>query len=98
MTVARSHVLAVIETLLSMQAYRTTKFVSPKLVIRATRRLYGGKVPGRGQATIILTIGSPNYIERDFIRVCKQAGERFPVRRVRIKFPPVRRSKAKRRR
>lgn len=41
--------------------------------------------------TVILTVGSPNYSERRFVRLCVKAGEKFPVRKVQLKFFPKKR-------
>ena len=85
----------VIQALVTSDARTATKYLSDKLVVRATRRLYGKTYrPSKGQLEILLTEGRPNYRERDFIRRCKTAGEPFPVRKVQLKFPPA--SKAKR--
>ena len=64
---------------------RTTKYVSEKLVIKATRR---GKYRKNGNVEIVLTIGRPNYIERKFIKCCKKAGEKFPIKKIQLKPYP----------
>lgn len=81
----------VIEAVLQDKVFRATKYVSPTLIVRATRKkyTYGGKVSLRGGATnaeMILTIGKPNYAEREFIKACKKANEPFPVKKVQLKI------------
>ena len=39
-------------------------------------------------ATFVLTVGRPNYESREFIKACKKAGEKFPVRKVQLKYWP----------
>lgn len=64
---------------------RATKFVSPKEIIRATRRTYKGKII-RGNVDIVLTIGRPNYAERKLVRIFQKAGEPFPVKYAQLKL------------
>lgn len=93
----------VVLALLGNEAYVATKYVSPHLVIRATRKIYRKyyrdanskkkdlvvrKIDKHGNKEIILTIGKPNHSERKFIKDCKKAGEPFPVKGVILKFPP----------
>lgn len=65
------------------KAKRATKYVSPALVVKATRR----HKPRRNERTaeIVLTIGAPNYAERAFIKTARKAGEAFPIRKVQLK-------------
>lgn len=65
---------------------RATKFVSPSLVIRLVRRTYDKKVNKRGNIEVSLTIGKPNYLEREFVADCKKAKVPFPVRNVQVKY------------
>lgn len=74
-------VTQVIETLMRVDAKRAAKFISPTLVVRATRR-------HRKASEFVLKIGKPNYRERDFVKACKKAGEKFPVKKVHIQFYP----------
>lgn len=78
-------VLALIEN----RAYKAIAYLSEKLVVRASRKLFGGKLPAANRnAEIILTIGTPNYEQREFIKQCKKAGEPLPVKKIQLKFPP----------
>ena len=74
-------VTQVIEVLMRTDAKRATKFITPRLIVRATRR-------SRKSTEFVLKIGSPNYLEREFIKQCRLAGETLPVKKVQIKFYP----------
>ena len=65
-------------------AVRATKYISEKEVVTATRKRYGGKVL-RGNAEIVFKVGKPNFKEREFIELCKKAGEPFPIKKIQIK-------------
>lgn len=83
----------VIDAVVANGAYRATLYVSDRLVMRATRRLHRGRIPRKTEnIEVTVTSGRPNYRERKFIKLCKKAGESFPVRRVQLQFPPKRRS------
>ena len=57
--------------------YRATKFLTPDLVVRATRP---HKYDRRSrQNSVIVTVGKPNFRERRFIKDCRKAGEPLPV-------------------
>jgi hypothetical protein len=87
----------IIATLLDNDAYQTTKYIAPNQVMRATRRVWKRKIDRRDRRIeLVVTIGAPNYREREFIKVLKKAGEPFPVKKVQIRFMPkprVKRSK-----
>lgn len=80
------YVANAVATLLQNDARMATKFVSEKTIVRATRRLYRGRIE-KNEISIALTIGSPNHAERRFIARCKEAGEPFPVKKIALKFP-----------
>jgi hypothetical protein len=67
------------------EVIKATKYVSPTQIIRATKRLYGKKLI-RDRVEIMLTIGKPNYVEREFVKMCKKAGEPFPVKHAQLKL------------
>ena len=46
---------------------KATKYISEKLIIRAVRRTFKGKVT-RGNIEISFTQGKPNFAEREFIK------------------------------
>ena len=78
----------IINTLTETGAVKATKFISEKEIIRAVRTRFQNKF-SRGNLEITLTIGKPNYLEREFIKVCKKAAEPFPVKKIQLKFLPA---------
>lgn len=40
-----------------------------------------------------LTIGRPNYSERKFIKQCVKAGEPFPIKKIQLKYWPMKKSR-----
>lgn len=76
-----------IAVLIESKAVKATKFISEKQIIRAVRTSYGKKFL-RGNIEITLTLGKPNYVEREFIKTCKKAGEPFPIKKIQLKFLP----------
>lgn len=80
-----------VKAVLANEAHRAVNFIAPNYIIRATRVLYNGKLPRRGSnVEVVLTIGRPNYLEREFIKVAKKAGEPFPIKKIQLKYPPKR--------
>jgi wobble nucleotide-excising tRNase len=75
------------ECILVDGAYKATKYINEKLTIKATRKRYKGKRLWGHAIDIIFTVGKPNYEEREFIKMCKKAGEPFPVKKMQVKFP-----------
>jgi hypothetical protein len=67
-------------------AYKATKYLSDKLTIKATRKRYKGRVYKSENVDIVFTVGKPNYLEREFIKVCKKVGEPFPIKKAQLKF------------
>jgi hypothetical protein len=62
---------------------KATKFVSDSVVVAATARHRPDK--RRRYCDWVVKVGKPNFVERRFIRLCKQAGEPLPVKKVRVK-------------
>lgn len=84
-----SFVGKVVGAALATESYKATKYVEPKLVIKATRR---EKVDKREKSlSFVVSIGRPNYLEAKFIKACVAAGEPFPVRKIQLKAYPVKR-------
>ena len=84
----------VVECILQGDIVKATKFVSPKEIVRATRTKTSFS---RGQnIEMTLTIGKPNYAEREFIKDCQKAGEPFPVRNIQVKEYNPKKTKLKR--
>lgn len=81
---------AVVDALLNGDGIKTaTKYISKKLTVRGT--WVGNDDYGIERRTMSLSIGEPNYAEREFIKLCGLAKEPFPVRKVQLKFQPVKR-------
>lgn len=78
--------------LYSPGAHTATKYLSDKIVVRATRPNYKGKLDGDSlralRTQVAVTIGDPNYTAREFIKQCKRAGEPFPIKKIQLKYPP----------
>ena len=76
----------VIEHLLGGKNVRATKYISPKEVVRATRKRFGGKFSRNG-IDIVLTICRPNFVEREFIKKYKKINGkgRFPTNEIVLK-------------
>ena len=69
---------------------KVLKFLSPRLVVKATRRR---KPVGHIHSeTILVTFGAPNFAERDFIKRATHAGVKFPIHRLQSKPFPIKRS------
>lgn|GEM_PF-1287140 len=65
---------------------RATAYISPKLTMKATaqrRQDLRSK-----SATVLVTVGAPNFTERRFIRVCQKAGMVFPLNQIQWKHWP----------
>lgn len=77
--IATGYYAAVIDEVLLWGAKQAVKYVYTNLVVKATRH---GK-----SRSILLTIGKPNFQERKFVKLCKKAGEPFPVHKIQLKFP-----------
>lgn len=75
----------VIKTLIAEGAKTATKYLTQQLIVRATRRAYNKKFP-MSKVEILVTIGKPNWRERDYAKTCRLAGEPFPVKKIQLKF------------
>lgn len=87
MKIPMNAVTQVVEALLRTDARKVTKYLSEKCTVKASRRVFRRGRRRPGQHDIVLTIGLPNYEEREFIRKCKRAGEPFPVRKIQMRLP-----------
>ena len=72
------HIIQLYQKLEPGQVRQAVKYLSPKMVIRATRRTYKGKILKNGNIEILFTIGRPNYRERKYIKLMKKLKARFP--------------------
>lgn len=77
----------VIETLIKTNSVKATYYISPKKVVKATRKRYNGKFSRYG-IDIVLTIGRPNFMEKKFIKSCQKADVKFPISKVQIRPLP----------
>lgn len=85
MSISRNLFGQLAEMILEGGAKRVTKYVSPKLTVKAT---FQGKRDLRDKpCTILFTMGRPNYAEHKFIKKCIAAHEPFPVKKIQIKWP-----------
>lgn len=86
MSQPHSHVAVAIQSLLRTGARKATVYESPTHVTKVTLR----KKSLRGERTteFVVTIGRPNFLERQFIKSCKRAREPFPVRKIQLKYFP----------
>jgi len=79
----------IVGTLIWTGAHKATKYFSDKQIVRATRKVFGGRINKRDRSIeIILTIGHPNYAERKFIKQCKMANVKFPIKKIQLKYFP----------
>jgi len=80
----------VVEVLVNTNARVATKFLEPKFIVRATRTTYRKNYKNakfnNGSLDITLTLGRPNYHEREFIKKCLIVKEPFPVKKIQLKF------------
>jgi hypothetical protein len=75
------------EVMVDNRVHKAVKYVSEKSTIKVTRI---GKPDKRGmRLDFRVTMGVPNYLERKFIKDCKKVGESFPVKKIQIKYYPV---------
>lgn len=86
----RRYVARMLDTMLDQQVdiKTTTGYLSPKLTVKLTRQRKPDRRDRSG--TFLLSVGAPNYRERLFIKDCVNAGEKFPVRNIQLKFYPAR--------
>jgi hypothetical protein len=74
-----------VERLIVDGAYKSTKFIyGENLTVKATRKRYNKKILKNGSIEIIITIGKPNYEEREAL---KKAKKENTILTFRSKFP-----------
>lgn len=80
-------ITAVVGTVVTWCLFHNVKsavaIVSPNLVAKATNK----HKPRRNQRhrEFIVSMGTPNFAERRFIKQCNKAGEPFPVKKIQLK-------------
>ena len=79
----------IIKSLILSEAVKATKYINPKFVIKAKRKVFNNKIDKRGNIEIILTIGKPNFNERQFIKQAIKAKEIFPIKKIQLKYTGV---------
>jgi len=84
---AVGYLSALASAVLKFDAYQATKYLGPKLVVRATRRNFRTRSKRDRRVEILFTIGEPNYREREFIRQCGRAGEPLPIKKIQLRTP-----------
>lgn len=72
---------SVVMDALSNKASTATKYISPTLRITAAVRS-----DEKGHTEVLVTIGSPNAKQREYVKTLKKAKEPFPVKRVQYTF------------
>jgi hypothetical protein len=61
-------------------ARRATAYISPTLTMKATAQRKQDK--RARYSTVLVTVGTPNFVERRFIKVCQKAGMCFPLNQI----------------
>lgn len=90
-TVDPKYFSKVVAALVGSDAKKATCYVSEQMVVKATWR---HKPKARNtREECVVTFGAPNFLERRFIKLAKQAKEPFPVRKVLLTAWPKKRSK-----
>jgi len=84
----------VVDVLLENNSYKAEKYLSEKLVVRATRRIFGGKIV-KGNIEVLLVVGKPNYAQRAFIKRSKKNKLMFPLKQIILTSVPVPKKKTK---
>jgi hypothetical protein len=90
--IPRNAVARVVEAIMETpDLKRATLYLDDRTVVKATRihKVYACE----RSHSLVLTYGKPNYAERKFIALCKKAGEPLPVRKIQLKWYPVKRKK-----
>lgn len=67
-----------VETVLHTGCRKATVFVDEGTVVTCTARFRPDN--RRNMSDYVLTIGSPNFAGRRFVRLCKKAGVKLPVK------------------
>lgn len=69
---------------------KVTKYVDYNLILSVSAVVYRQerKRGKRGNETdnFLIKFGRPNYAERRFIKICKAAGESFPVKKLKLTY------------
>ena len=81
-----SPVEKVVNALARPEVRKASCYIRPDFVITGTRM---HKLDRRSKSSsILLTMGSPNFRGRMFVKACQKAGEPFPVKKIQLKYWP----------
>lgn len=87
MKTPRSAIHRVTEACLELKIRSAAVFIAPDHVVRAT---YMHKPFANSRSiALVVKIGKPNYAEREFIKDCLAAGEKFPIRKLQLRWFPA---------
>lgn len=80
----------VVKEIIMKDAYKVTAYLHENLTVKATRKLYKGGWKKQETMDIVLTVGKPNYEEREKIKRAKKEAKGQPGWAVPmvIKYPP----------
>lgn len=73
--------------LLESESRRVTKYLAPNYVIKAVRLFPVDRRHKR--ETFVVTMGSPNYRERQAIKAALLVGDKFPIHRIQHRAFPA---------
>jgi len=84
---------AVVEALVSTDSKHATKYLSPQHTVKAT--VIGVRPRKRDKRLyLVVTIGAPNYREREFIKRCAREGVALITQQVQLRpFPAAKRKR-----
>lgn len=83
-----SHVARAIQSLVACDAHRATLYVSDRETVKVTNRNRRARAKN---LELVVTIGRPNWHERQRIKQFKKVGEPFPVKKVQLQYLPRKR-------
>ncbi len=76
----------VFREIIRSEVKKATKYIGQELIIRVTKKTFDNNANNKGNMQITMTIGKPNYQEREFIKKCLIVNEPFPVKKVQVKL------------
>lgn len=73
------HVAAAIQSLTKSGSHSVITFTGPKAVIKVTRRTYGQRKPKPSDPLdLVVTIGKPAWLEKEYAKRAVKEGRKFP--------------------
>lgn len=79
----------VVGALVASDAKTAIKYLSPKLIVKATWR-HKPKTRNTHEECVV-TFGAPGYRQQQFINMAVKAGEPFPIKKVQLTAWPIKR-------